>query len=453
MSIKLLESIEMQTSLPLDGRSIVDNIEQRNNINPTVRYVGMKVYVKDENKEYRLEKGIENFNWIENDVNSKTIETSNGVIGGNTLGKGVNIQLDYATEDEVINALNENLIKDIITMAQEQDIRNLFVGTVLEGGENYNLSSLSPDESKVVNMRLLSLYNDLVTQKFDKDNGSLRTELTNLISSTKLSLQNDISTKETIANTTKFINDLRNELTNIINGKESSLNNSINLKADKSTKITIGNGLIGGGTLASDISISMDYAEDLEVEELLNTQLIKEVFELATEQDIRNLFVGTLLEGGTDYKLSSLSTDESKIVNMKLLSLFNDLVLQKVSNDSKTLENKITSLINSTKSALQNSIDEKETKTNVTKFINELRTELTSNISTSTSSLKNELTGTITNSVNAAKTELNKTIGTKANSSVTVVSGTGLTGGGTLTGNVTLSLDFGSDTDIINILK
>ena len=65
MGVKLLESLQMQTGLPLDDRNIVDNIEQRNLIDPTVRYIGMEVYVKDENKKYRLEKGIENFNWTE----------------------------------------------------------------------------------------------------------------------------------------------------------------------------------------------------------------------------------------------------------------------------------------------------------------------------------------------------------------------------------------------------
>ncbi len=65
MGIKLLESLEMQTGLPLDSRDIVANIDQRNNIEPSVRYIGMEVYVSEENKKYRLEDGIENFNWKE----------------------------------------------------------------------------------------------------------------------------------------------------------------------------------------------------------------------------------------------------------------------------------------------------------------------------------------------------------------------------------------------------
>jgi len=110
-------------------------------------------------------------------------------------------------------------------------------------------------------------------------------------------------------------------------------NNLLNNKVDKVTSINVGNGLIGGGTLESNVSINMDYASSLEIEELLNNNLIKEVLELATEQDIRNLFVGTKLESSPTYNLLSLSTDESKVVNMRLLSLFNDLLLQRVKDN------------------------------------------------------------------------------------------------------------------------
>lgn len=68
MGVKLLESLEMQTGLPLDKRNIVQNIDQRNNINPALRYIGMEVFVADKNKKYRLEEGIENFNWIDKDT-------------------------------------------------------------------------------------------------------------------------------------------------------------------------------------------------------------------------------------------------------------------------------------------------------------------------------------------------------------------------------------------------
>ncbi len=63
--IKLLESIKMQTNVPLDHNSVVKSTALRDAISSTVRYIGMEVYVSDENKKYRLENGIENFNWTE----------------------------------------------------------------------------------------------------------------------------------------------------------------------------------------------------------------------------------------------------------------------------------------------------------------------------------------------------------------------------------------------------
>lgn len=291
MGVKLLESLEMQTGLPLDSRDIVANIDQRNNIESSVRYIGMEVYVSEENKKYRLEEGIENFNWKEikaianaselitddnhltvskaeketwsgkadsnhnhngiyqpvgnyaaashthtasdvgtytsSEIDNKRIETSNGVIGGNTLGKGVNIQLEYASNEDVLSSLGENIVKDIVTLAKEQDIRNLFVGTVLEGGKTYNLSTLSEDETKVVNMRLLSLYNDLIIQK--------TIEL--------------MESKDTASS--------------------DALKVLINNKANSSINITAGTGLAGGGSLNNNINLSLDFGSDTDIKNIL----------------------------------------------------------------------------------------------------------------------------------------------------------------------------------------
>lgn len=279
--------------------------------------------------------------------------------------------LTPATKDEIERILNQNLIKDVLELATERDVRNLFVGTVLEGGGTYNLSSLSTDESKVVNMRLLSLFNDLLLQKIsDKDN-VLDRNLRDYINSVKTSLQANINLKEDKTKVAELISSLRTELTN-----------TINKKADKTILINVGAGLTGGGNLGSNVSINLDYATSQEIEELLNKNLLKEVFELATEQDIRNLFAGTKLEGGTEYKLSALSTDESKIVNMRLLSLYNDLISQNFNGQTSELSKAIENL-----------------------------------------------------------------------KKIQIIAGTGLTGSGSLTGNITLSLDYGTSEEIQNILK
>lgn len=279
--------------------------------------------------------------------------------------------LTPATKDEIESILNQNLIKDVLELATERDVRNLFVGTVLEGGGTYNLSSLSTDESKVVNMRLLSLFNDLLLQKIsDKDN-VLDRNLRDYINSVKTSLQANINLKEDKTKVAELISTLRTELTN-----------AINKKADKAILINVGAGLRGGGNLSSNVSINLDYATSQEIDELLNKNLLKEVFELATEQDIRNLFTGTKLEGGTEYKLSALSTDESKIVNMRLLSLYNDLISQNFNGQTSELSKAIENL-----------------------------------------------------------------------KKIQIIAGTGLTGSGSLTGNITLSLDYGTSEEIQNVLK
>ena len=125
--------------------------------------------------------------------------------------------LTPATKSEIESILNQNLIKDVLELATEQDIRNLFVGTVLEGGETYNLSSLSTDESKVVNMRLLSLFNDLISNKFKGQTNELKTAIDNL----------------------------------------------------KKIQIIAGTGLKGGGSLSGNITLSLDYGTTEEVKNTL----------------------------------------------------------------------------------------------------------------------------------------------------------------------------------------
>lgn len=188
---------------------------------------------------------------------------------------------------------------------------------------------------------------------------------------------------------------------------------------------------------------------DEEVDSLLNFDILDEVFTLATEKDIRNLFVGTRLEGGTEYKLSALSPDEAKMVNMKLLSLFNDLILQKVGNDSNNLKNELTSLINSTKSALQSAINLKEDKTKVTELLSALETKLNDLINlkantTDVNNIKKNLEDTINlratiESVNKIKTDLTNLINGKAANTITVTGTGALSGGGNLTTNRTIS--------------
>ena len=61
--VKLLDSISMQTGLPVDDKSIAQTFEERDNIPQAVRYIGMEVYVIDAKTKYQLKNGITNIDW------------------------------------------------------------------------------------------------------------------------------------------------------------------------------------------------------------------------------------------------------------------------------------------------------------------------------------------------------------------------------------------------------
>lgn len=165
------------------------------------------------------------------------------------------------------------------------------------------------------------------------------------------------------------------------------------------------------------------------VEEIRNIfsqkQFVYDTLELATEADIRNLFTGTRMEGKAQFDLSSLSENEVTIVNMRLLSLFNDLLQQRMNADGKNLQKTLTDLINTTKNNLQSAIDLKAN----TSDVNLIKKNLEDAIN---------LRATI-EFVNSMKNELNTSINKKANQVITVTGGGALTGGGDLSTNRVIS--------------
>ena len=165
------------------------------------------------------------------------------------------------------------------------------------------------------------------------------------------------------------------------------------------------------------------------VEEIRNIfsqkQFVYDTLELATEADIRNLFTGTRMEGKAQFDLSRLSENEATIVNMRLLSLFNDLLQQRMNADGKNLQKTLTDLINTTKNNLQSAIDLKAN----TSDVNLIKKNLEDAIN---------LRATI-EFVNSMKNELNTSINKKANQVITVTGGGALTGGGDLSTNRVIS--------------
>ena len=219
-----------------------------------------------------------------------------------------------------------------------------------------------------------------------------------------------------------------------INIKWSDIKEKFSLNAGEGLNIT--------GDIEKSLTINLEEMADEELNTLLNQEILNVAFELASEQDIRNLFAGTRLEGGTEYKLSALSADETKMVNMKLLSLFNDLILQKVGNDSGALKNELTDLINKTKTNLEEVIKLKESKETVAELLKNLKTDLTKLINEKASS----------SSVEELQRGLNTKIEEKANKNISVTLGQGLRGGGTLENNIIIELETLTENEITDLV-
>lgn len=254
---------------------------------------------------------------------------------------------------------------------------------------------------------------------------------------------------------------------------KSDLETSINTKANKNTMINVGSGLSGGGTLLNNVTVNLDPLTHEELNELLNINAIPLDFTLASDTDIRNLFNSMALVTDNSYKLSHIDTDQSKLLNLKLLSLFYDFFLQKVNlkdddlkkflTDSistinsnlnlKEDKSKVQQLITSLREEINNSLSNKEDKTQVTTLLNTLEDKLTKAVN-----LKEDKT-VVTKKITDLETKLNKAISlkddiisvdnkikpisdsldSKANKTINIVGSGDLTGGGTLERDVILN--------------
>ncbi|MFR3299108.1 MAG: hypothetical protein ACLTQH_04490 [Fusobacterium sp.] len=146
------------------------------------------------------------------------------------------------TVEEIRNIFSQKqFVYDTLELATEADIRNLFTGTRMEGKAQFDLSSLSENEATIVNMRLLSLFNDLLQQRMNADGKNLQKTLTDLLDTTKKNLQDEIKLKAA----TSFVEEMKLELTNLINQK-----------ANQVITVTGGGALTGGGDLSTNRVIS-----------------------------------------------------------------------------------------------------------------------------------------------------------------------------------------------------
>ena len=231
------------------------------------------------------------YNYLqENKVDKTTrINVQNGLMGGGNLSENLEIRIDNLSDDEVDMLLNFEEFEDLITLATESDIRNLFVGTSLSGGQSYNLSQLSTDEQKIVNMRLLSLFNDLLLQKLKNSETSL-TDLINTKANNTITitagkgldgggnLNNSITLNIVSKNDGIIVNENDIQLNIVDNLEDSSSTRAASSrivkkvndeKVDKTTQIIVGEGLLGTGTLNKNLNITLDVLSDSDIDELL----------------------------------------------------------------------------------------------------------------------------------------------------------------------------------------
>lgn len=127
--------------------------------------------------------------------------------------------LSLLNKQEIENLLGFNSLNQEFILATLDDIKNLFPGSGGTSGA-FDLGHISNDSTKIVNMMLLSNYNEYLQQK--------------------------------ILQIKDFFNNLNSN------------------KADKTIRIDVSDGLLGGGSLQNNINITVDKLNTTEIQNLLN---------------------------------------------------------------------------------------------------------------------------------------------------------------------------------------
>ena len=178
------------------------------------------------------------------------------------------------------NALNQEFI-----LATLDDIKNLFPGSSGTSG-SFDLGHISSDQTKIVNMMLLSNYNEYLQQKilqikdfFNSLNNEKadKTALSNYY--TKQEIDSKVDTLESNKADKTALNEFykknvtytKTEVDEMLNNKADSetVTTNLNDKANKTIQIIVGDGLLGTGTLESNINITVDNLSDEEIQSLM----------------------------------------------------------------------------------------------------------------------------------------------------------------------------------------
>lgn len=191
----------------------------------------------------------------------------------------------HLSKQEIENLLGFNVINQEFILATLDDIKNLFPGSGGTSGA-FDLGHISNDSTKIVNMMLLSNYNEYLQQKILEIKGFFnnlnsgkadKTELSNYY--TKQEIDSKVDTLESNKADKTALNEFykknvtytKTEVDEMLNNKADSetVTTNLNDKANKTTKIIVGDGLLGTGTLESNINITVDNLSDEEIQSLM----------------------------------------------------------------------------------------------------------------------------------------------------------------------------------------
>jgi hypothetical protein len=125
MATPIISSFELKSSKPLDVRSTVNTVAERNAIPVGERYKGLSIYVDDIQRTFQLRGDITNADWVDNSniasgsitadmTNIAAINPIDGEINYNKIGT---LQLNDAaiTEGKILNdAISTAKISDML---------------------------------------------------------------------------------------------------------------------------------------------------------------------------------------------------------------------------------------------------------------------------------------------------------------------------------------------------
>lgn len=172
MGIVLSSNFTVNAGLPLDSRSIVNDIAERDLIPNIQRYEGMEVYVKDIKEKFQLQDGITNLHWVSTSAGAAVAQEFFPIIGFSLQAiVGVNTTSNYF---EVLGDITGDIITGstlIIENSTGNDGNYEIVSSFFDG-VNTEITVLEAIlDNTIDGDLLLGTINDLTLSIIDATNG------------------------------------------------------------------------------------------------------------------------------------------------------------------------------------------------------------------------------------------------------------------------------------------